>query len=113
MSGKITAECLTAREAADGYGFEIDAEFCYVVVSEGFTVDGRPEKAPLPGRTAVVCQAMIYRRPDEGVVWDGNWAVEFIEDGEPQCRFPVSTLDDALCIAKDYCCTGRGQGVLL
>ena len=27
--------------------------------------------------------------------------------------FPVSTLDDALRIAKDYCRTRRGQGVLL
>lgn len=113
MSGRITVECLTAREAADAYGFNIDAEFCYVVVSEGFTIDGRPEEDPLPGRTAVVCQDMIYRRPDEGVVWNGNWSVEFIEDGEPQCRFPVSTLDDALRVAKDYCATGRGQGVLL
>ena len=113
MPGTISVECLTAREAADDYGFDIDAEFCYVVVSEGFTIDGRPEKAPLPGRTAVVCQDTIYRRPDEGVVWNGNWSVELIEDGEPQCRFPVSTLDDALRIAKDYCRTRRGQGVLL
>lgn len=113
MPGTISVECLTAREAVEGHGFEIDAEFCYVVQSEGFTIDNRPDEDPLPGRTVVVCQDMVYRRPDEGVVWDGNWSVELIEDGEPQCRFPVSTLDDALRIAKDYCRTGRGQGVLL
>ena len=113
MTGRLTVECVTARVAADAYGLNVDAEFCYVVISEGFHLGGDPQDDELPPRTAVVAQEFVYRRPDEGPVWTGKWAVEFIEDGEPQCNFPVLTLDDALRIAKDWCRTDRGQGVLL
>jgi len=113
VSGHIIVECLTAKEAAGFHGLDIDAEFCYVVVSDGFRIDERPDEDALPYRVGVVAQNMVYRHPEEGVVWDRTWAVEFMEAGEPQCRFEIVTLDDALRIAKDYCRTGRGKGVPL
>ena len=110
MNGRFTVECLTAREVAEEYGFDIDAEFCYVVISEGFKIGGsnNPREDELPPRTAVVAQDIIPSGTFPPYQTSGAWVVEFIEDGEPQTRFLLATLDDALTVAKDYCHSNRG-----